>query len=110
MERYTLQKAANLVMNVRFTGCCTSLTMLMWSIAMPSHPALLPTVLHEVQVDGCIGALFLDLLYSSSMFSQVVTMEGLLEYPAAVACVLCKLKACIASCASTPVYCRSECP
>lgn len=36
VEQYTLQKAANLVMNV----------------------------------DGCIGALFLDLLYSSSMFTQ----------------------------------------
>lgn len=37
VETYTLQKAANLVMNV----------------------------------DGCIGALFLDLLHSSSMFSEV---------------------------------------
>lgn len=37
VERYTLTKAANLVLNV----------------------------------DGCIGALFLDLLHSSSMFSQV---------------------------------------
>lgn len=36
VERYTLTKAANLVLNV----------------------------------DGCIGALFLDLLHSSSMFSQ----------------------------------------
>jgi hypothetical protein len=26
VESYTLQKAANLVMNVRFTGCCASLT------------------------------------------------------------------------------------
>ena len=38
VEQYTLQKAANLVMNV----------------------------------DGCIGALFLDLLHSSSMFNEVV--------------------------------------
>lgn len=37
VEKYTLTKAANLVLNV----------------------------------DGCIGALFLDLLHSSSMFSQV---------------------------------------
>ena len=37
VEAYTLQKAANLVMNV----------------------------------DGCIGALFLDLLHSSSMFTEV---------------------------------------
>ena len=39
VEAYTLQKAANLEMNV----------------------------------DGCIGALFLDLLHSSSMFSEVRT-------------------------------------
>lgn len=37
VEQYTLQKAANLVLNV----------------------------------DGCIGALFLDLLHSSSMFTAV---------------------------------------
>ena len=42
VERYTLTKAANLVLNV----------------------------------DGCIGALFLDLLHSSSQFSQVPCMLG----------------------------------
>jgi len=43
VEAYTLQKAANLVMNV----------------------------------DGCIGALFLDLLHSSSMFTEVCTAGSL---------------------------------
>ena len=42
VEAYTLQKAANLVMNV----------------------------------DGCIGALFLDLLHSSSMFTEVRSSDG----------------------------------
>ena len=44
VEQYTLQKAANLVLNV----------------------------------DGCIGALFLDLLHSSSMFTEVDMLIHLL--------------------------------
>ena len=43
VERYTLTKAANLVLNV----------------------------------DGCIGALFLDLLLSSSLFSQVSSCSAI---------------------------------
>ena len=54
VEAYTLQKAANLVMNV----------------------------------DGCIGALFLDLLHSSSMFSEVrVRVHSLIA--ALESCIRC---------------------
>ncbi len=98
MEVYTLQKAANLVMNVRTLRLEPPAT---WPARHRCHGraavrAMSPrgsgaagrpqvssdlewTVLQQrileiflcPQVDGCIGALFLDLLYSSSMFSQV---------------------------------------
>jgi ATP citrate (pro-S)-lyase len=45
-----------------------------------------------LNVDGCIGALFLDLLHSSSMFSQVHTLvqafELLLSVCLVVSCTL----------------------